>query len=41
MNLKHIIAPLTVLLMASIAAIVLMPSGTAVGISSQQRSGGT
>ena len=38
MNLKHIIAPLTVLLMASIAAIVLMPSRTAVGISSQQRS---
>jgi hypothetical protein len=38
MNLKDIIAPLTVLLMASIAAIVLMPSRTAVGISSQQRS---
>jgi len=38
MNLKHFIAPLTVLLMASIAAIVLMPSRTAVGISSQQRS---
>jgi hypothetical protein len=38
MNLKRIIAPLTVLLMASIAAIVLMPSRTAVGIPSQQRS---
>src|SRR5437870_3375036 len=38
MNLKHIIAPLTVLLMASVAAIVLMPSRIAVGISSQQRS---
>ena len=38
MNLKHIIAPLTVLLMASIAAIVLMPSRIAIGISSQQRS---
>jgi hypothetical protein len=38
MNLKHIIAPLIVLLTASIAAIVLMPSRIAVGISSQQRS---
>jgi hypothetical protein len=39
MNRKYISAQLTFLLMVSIAAIVLMPSRTVVGLSPQQRSG--
>jgi hypothetical protein len=38
MNLKHIAVPLAVLLVASIAAIISMPSRMVVGVSMQQRS---
>jgi hypothetical protein len=38
MNVKHMAAPLTFLLMASIATIILMPSGAVVGLSPQLRS---
>jgi len=38
MNLKRMAAPITVILIASIAAIILLPSRTVTGVSPQQRS---